>query len=180
MISVIASRYADALFQIGEEENSSNVLYKELNKVLDTINSSDELKRALRSPLVAKKEKKDLINMIFTDEISKNTKNFLKILVDKDRIVCLNDIRDSYKQMINEKNNILEGKAISAIAMSENEINQLQSKLSSKYNKNVVLKNIVDETVLGGVLVRLGNEEIDGTVKTRLSNLKEQLSQVIS
>ncbi len=92
----------------------------------------------------------------------------------------MEDIRDSYKELINEKNNILEGRAISAIAMSENELNELQTKLSSKYNKNVVLENIVDETILGGVLVRLGNEEIDGTVKTRLSNLRDQLSQVIS
>ena len=49
-----------------------------------------------------------------------------------------------------------------------------------KYNKNVTLNNIVDETILGGVLVKLGNEEIDGTVRTRLSKMKNQLSQVIS
>lgn len=179
MINVVASRYAEALFQIGEEENSSNVLYKELNEVLDSIKSSNELAKALKSPLVAKQEKKDLLNIVFSDQ-SNNVKNFLKILVDKDRIVCLEDIRDSYKELINEKNNILEGKAISAIAMSETELNELQTKLSSKYNKNVILENIVDETILGGVLVRLGNEEIDGTIKTRLSNLREQLSQVIS
>ncbi|WP_027700968.1 F0F1 ATP synthase subunit delta [Metaclostridioides mangenotii] len=180
MINVVASRYAEALFQIGEEENSSNILYKELNEVLDVINSSNELKKALRSPLVAKQEKKNLLNIVFSEQVSNNIKNFLKIIVDKDRVVCLEDIRDSYKELINEKNNILEGRAISAIAMSENELNELQTKLSSKYNKNVVLENIVDETILGGVLVRLGNEEIDGTVKTRLSNLRDQLSQVIS
>lgn len=180
MINVVASRYAEALFQIGEEEDSSNVLYKELNGVLDLIKSSNELAKALKSPLVAKQEKKNLLSIVFSDQISNNVKNFLKILVDKDRIVCLEDIRDSYKELINKKNNILEGKAISAIAMSETELNELQTKLSSKYNKNVILENIVDETILGGVLVRLGNEEIDGTIKTRLSNLREQLSQVIS
>ncbi|MDU2111172.1 MAG: ATP synthase F1 subunit delta, partial [Clostridiales bacterium] len=140
MIDVIANRYAEALFQIGEEENSSNVLYKELNEVLDSIKSSNELTKALKSPLVAKQEKKNLLNIVFSDQISNNVKNFLKILVDKDRIVCLEDIRDSYKELINEKNNILEGKAISAIAMSETELNELQTKLSSKYNKNVILE----------------------------------------
>ena len=56
----------------------------------------------------------------------------------------------------------------------------LEKNLSIKYNKNVTLNNIVDGTILGGVLVKLGNEEIDGTVRTRLSNIKKQLSQVIS
>ena len=60
------------------------------------------------------------------------------------------------------------------------QIKKLEEKLSQKYNKNVTLENKVDKSILGGVLVRLGNEEIDGTVKTRLSKVKEQLSQVIS
>ena len=60
------------------------------------------------------------------------------------------------------------------------EIKDLEKNLSIKYNKNVTLNNIVDKTILGGVLVKLGNEEIDGTVKTRLSKMKKQLSQVIS
>ena len=64
--------------------------------------------------------------------------------------------------------------------MSKEEIKKLEENLSSKYNANIILENIVDETVLGGVLVRLGNKEIDGTIKTRLENLKQELSQVIS
>ena len=64
--------------------------------------------------------------------------------------------------------------------MTTNEIKELEAKLSSRYNKNVTLENKVDESVLGGVLVRLWNEEIDGTVKTRLAKMKEQLSQLIS
>lgn len=65
MINVVASRYAEALFQIGEEENSSNVLYKELNGVLDSIKSSNELAKALKSPLVAKQEKKEFVKYSF-------------------------------------------------------------------------------------------------------------------
>ena len=70
--------------------------------------------------------------------------------------------------------------AITAVKLSEKEIKDLEKNLSIKYNKNVTLNNIVDETILGGVLVKLGNEEIDGTVRTRLSKMKNQLSQVIS
>ena len=111
---------------------------------------------------------------------SSSFNNFLKIIIDKDRVSAIEAILKSYKSLLNEKNNVVEGVAITAIAMTNNEIKELESKLSSKYNKNVTLENKVDESVLGGVLVRLGNEEIDGTIKTRLAKMKEQLSQVIS
>ena len=85
-----------------------------------------------------------------------------------------------YVQSLMADDNILEGTAITAVKLSEKEIKDLEKNLSIKYNKNVTLNNIVDETILGGVLVKLGNEEIDGTVRTRLSKMKNQLSQVIS
>ena len=64
--------------------------------------------------------------------------------------------------------------------MDSVKIQELERELSKKYNKNVTLENKVDKNVLGGVLVRLGNTEIDGTIKTRLDGLKNQLSQAIS
>ena len=93
---------------------------------------------------------------------------------------AIEEILKSYKSLLNEKNNVVEGVAITAIAMTTSEIKELEAKLSSRYNKNVTLENKVDESILGGVLVRLGNTQIDGSVKTRLDNIKDQLSQVIS
>ena len=106
-------------------------------------------------------------------------KNFFKILVEKGRITSVEAIEATYKELLNEKNNILEGYVISAVPMDNEKIKELETELSKKYNKYVTLENKVDKSVLGGVLVRLGNTEIDGTIKTRLDGLKNQLSQVI-
>lgn len=181
MINVIANRYAEALFQLGEEENSTDVLFKELEKVVDMMTKvSKDFYKVLKSPLVSKSEKKNLVEIIFSKEVSSNIKNFLKVLVDKDRISYLEDIELAYKELLNKKNNVIDGVAISAIPMSETYIKELEVKLSNKYNKNVTIENVVDKTILGGVLVRIGNEQIDGTVKTRLDKMKEKLSEVIS
>lgn len=180
MINVIAGRYAEALFQVGEESNSTTKLYEELNAVVEALQSSKELDGAFKSPLVGKAEKKQILEKVFGAHVSANLNNFLKIMIDKDRMSAINAVKKSYKELLNEKNNVIEGIAITAVAMSQDELKKLEDKLSSKYNKNVTLQNTVDESILGGVLVRLGNEEIDGTVKTRLSNMKNQLSQVIS
>lgn len=180
MINIIASRYAEALFQVGEESNSTTKLYEELNAVLDILKSDKNFYNVLKSPLISKGEKKEIIENVFNNRIENDLKNFFKILIDKERISSLELIQKSFKELLNEKNNIVEGKAITAIPMSKEEIKKLEENLSSKYNTNIVLENIVDKTILGGVLVRLGNKEIDGTIKTRLENLKQELSQVIS
>ena len=180
MINIVASRYAEALFQVGEETDSTDKLYGELKAVVGIVKENKDFSNILRSPLVSKEEKKDLITKVFEGKLSQNMINFLKILADKDRLALLADIEKDFKVLLNEKNNILEGIVITAVPMKEEEVKELQTKLSAKYNKTVVLENEVDKSVLGGVLVRLGNEEIDGTVKNRLDKMKEQLSQVIS
>lgn len=180
MINIIASRYAEALFQVGEESNSTEKLYNELKAVVDIINVNKEFSNILKSPIVSKEEKKTLITNVFESKLNNEMLNFMKILADKDRLNLLANMEEAFKALLNDKNNILEGVAITAVPMNEGEVNELQAKLSAKYNKTVVLQNEVDKSILGGVLVRLGNEEIDGTVKNRLDKMKEQLSQVIS
>ena len=133
----------------------------------------------MKSPLVSKNEKIQLIDTLFAGKIDNDLKNFFKILVEKGRITSVEAIEATYKELLYEKNNILEGYVISAVPMDNEKIKELETELSKKYNKNVTLENKVDKSVLGGVLVRLVNTEIDGTIKTRLAGLKNQLSQVI-
>ena len=180
MINVIADRYAQALFEVGEETQTTSELYQELKQLVDILNENKDLYNFLKSPLIGREDKKNVMKNIFENQLSKNMNNFLKIVIDKDRMSAIVNIQESYKNLLNDKNNILEGTVITAVVLNEKEIKDLEKNLSTKYNKNVTLTNVVDETILGGVLVKLGNEEIDGTVRTRLSNIKKQLSQVIS
>jgi len=180
MINVIADRYAQALFEVGEETQTTSELYQELKQLVDILNENKDLYNFLKSPLIGREDKKNVMKNIFENQLSKNMNNFLKIVIDKDRMSTIGNIQESYKNLLNDKNNILEGTVITAVGLNEKEIKDLEKNLSTKYNKNVTLTNVVDETILGGVLVKLGNEEIDGTVKTRLSKMKKQLSQVIS
>ena len=180
MINVIADRYAQALFEVGEETQATNELYQELSELVVILNENKDLYNFLKSPLIGREDKKNVMKNIFENQLSDNMNNFLKIVIDKDRMSAIENIKESYKNLLNDKNNILEGTVVTAVSLSEQEIKDLEKNLSIKYNKNVTLNNIVDETILGGVLVKLGNEEIDGTVKTRLAKIKNQLSQVIS
>ena len=169
MISQVASRYAEALFQLAEEENQLSQVYSEIEDLNKVILDNKDLYDVLRSPFIGKDEKLDIADKLFTDKLSKNT-----------RTTELDSIVKSYKQMLDEKNNVAEGKVITAIALSPDKLAELEGKLSAKYNKTIRLTNEIDESILGGALVKIGNEEIDGSIKSRLDDIKDTLSQVIS
>ena len=89
MIDIIANRYAEALFQLSEDDNITTEIYNELHDVVHIIKSNADLDNVLKSPLVAKSEKVQLIEALFDNKINNNLKNFLKILVEKGRISSL-------------------------------------------------------------------------------------------
>ncbi|MCT4507609.1 MAG: F0F1 ATP synthase subunit delta [Tepidibacter sp.] len=180
MAKLVASRYANALFEVGVLEGTTAALNDELKVIVDLFNENEDFLKILRAPLISKEEKKALVEKIYDNKASLEMMNFLKVLIDKDRIGIIDEIFTEFKTLINEKENILEAVAITAVPMSEKDLNNLKQKLSETKGKNITLKNEVDSSVIGGVLVKMGNEEIDGTIKTRLEKLKDQLSQIIA
>ena len=134
MIDVIANRYAEALFQLSEEENISKEIYSELHDVVQLVKENKDLDNVFKSPLVAKNEKIDLIEALFNEKINNNLKNFLKILVEKGRISSLQSLELTFKELLNEKHNILEGTVISAVALTAKKVKELEETLS----KNII------------------------------------------
>ena len=114
MISQVASRYAEALFQLAEEENQLSQVYSEIEDLNKVILDNKDLYDVLRSPFIGKDEKLDIADKLFTDKLSKNTRNFLMVLIENTRTTELDSIVKSYKQMLDEKNNVAEGKVITA------------------------------------------------------------------
>ncbi|WFD10606.1 F0F1 ATP synthase subunit delta [Tepidibacter hydrothermalis] len=180
MAKLVASRYANALFEVGISEGTTASLNDDLKVIVDLFNENDDFLKILKAPLISKEEKKALVENIYQDKTSLEMMNFLKVLIDKDRIGIIDEIFIEFNALINESNNILEAVAITAVPMSQKDLNNLKAKLSESKGKNIILTNEVDESVIGGVLVKMGNEEIDGTIKTRLEKLKDQLSQIIA
>ena len=90
MIDVIANRYAEALFQIGEEENKTDNLYNELKEVSSLMNTNKDLNNVMKSPLVSKKEKIQLIDTLFAGKVDNDLKNFLKSFpINENRKLCV-------------------------------------------------------------------------------------------
>ncbi|MBU5427836.1 F0F1 ATP synthase subunit delta [Tissierella pigra] len=175
MAKLVSSRYALALFEAGLDMDRNNEFNKELDFLKAVFESEAKLLQIFNHPRISKSEKKSLIDNIFKGKLSEEMINFLYIIVDKRREGFILDIIEKYKEIFNEHENILNVVAITAIPMKESSKEKLKSVLSSRLNKKVELSNKVDKTVIGGVLLRVENRIIDGTVKGQLESIGKAL-----
>ncbi|AFS77282.1 F-ATPase, F1 complex, subunit delta AtpH [Gottschalkia acidurici 9a] len=115
---------------------------------------------------------------MFKEKVSGEILNLCYIAIDKRREKYLGIISKEYKELSNKQQGIVEAIATTAITMSEEEIAQLQEKLSKQLNKKVVLTNTIDSSIVGGVLVKVGDKIIDGSIKGKLDDIYRSLNNM--
>lgn len=175
MAKLVGKRYAEALFEAGLELNKLESFREDIANVSSILKEELELQKILNHPKISKTEKKDLLSSIFKGKVSEEILNFLYIIVDKRREGSLIEISKEFEELFNEHNNILEVTAITAIDMNKKVKNKLTQVLSNKTNKTIKLNNIVDSDVIGGVLLRIENKIIDGTIKGQLQSIEKTI-----
>lgn len=176
MAELISNRYALALFEAGLDLEKTNEFKKELDFLKVVFEKEKKLLQILNHPKINKGEKRELIDKIFKERISQEMVNFLYILIDKRREGYILEIIDRYKELFNEHENIAKVVAVTAVPMEEKSKNRLQEVLSNKLEKKIELINEVDSTILGGVLLKLQNKQLDGTVKGQLESIGKAIS----
>ncbi|SHJ65677.1 F0F1 ATP synthase subunit delta [Paramaledivibacter caminithermalis] len=179
MAKLVSKTYSEALFEVALEENKVDLFLDEINFVNKTFKIHPELFEFFKTPLVKANEKKDVIKEIFGDKLSKEMNNFLKIIIDKRRGYAIKQIELEYEKLVNEHKGIVNAVAITAIPLKDKDKLILQNKLSTLTGKTVKLSNEIDNDVIGGILVKIGDKVIDGTIKSRLEKMTESLSQII-
>jgi len=179
MAELVSKRYASALFDVAFEEKNYEKVREELDFVLACLEEEPQLYQLFKSPLITILEKKDVLTAIFKDKLSQEVYNFLRIIIDKGREDYIEDIIKEYRTLVDTAKNKVEAMAITAIPMNKEDLLKLQVNLSMSSGKNIQLQNQVDPEIIGGVLVKIGDKVIDGTIKNRLARMEEELSQVL-
>ncbi|MGF7057708.1 F0F1 ATP synthase subunit delta [Brassicibacter mesophilus] len=178
MAKLIGKRYAEALFEAATELDKLDQFKQEIKAVSDVFENEPQLKTIFEHPKLSKNEKKDIIKSIFGGKVSQEILNLCYIVVDKSREKHMKDISEQYIKLSNKKMGIVEAQAVTAVPMDEEEKLKLQSKLSEKLGKKVLLSNIVDEKLMGGVLVKIEDKVIDSSIKGRLEDIYKNLNNV--
>lgn len=179
MAELVAKTYAQALFEVATENQQIDQYGEELFFVLDTFRTYDEFYKIYKTPQIGKEEKKSIIQNVFSGRISTEIMNFLKVLVDKRRTSAFEKIAKEYKKLENGFKNILEGVVVTAVPLNESDRVSIESKISKMTGKTVKLKNEIDASIIGGILVNVGDKVIDATIKNRLDELEKDLAQII-
>jgi F-type H+-transporting ATPase subunit delta len=174
----IARRYAQALLQIAQEKQAIDSYEKELDDCLATINSDEHLQHIWYSERILTEDKKKVFKELFGGNLSDMVVNLLMLLIDKNREAFLPDIFTEYKKQADVTRNIIDAEVRSAVALTDKDFNILAEKLSAMSGKNVRLHSVVDPSIIGGIVVKMGDKVIDGSVIKRLSIMKKNLSNI--
>lgn len=173
MYEYLDKRYALALYQVGEEKNKVEEYLTDLREICDLIYNNKDFYEVIKHPQISTKKKKETFISIFKSRIDEQLLSFLLILIEKDRILFLREKLNEMEKIHREKNNTLLALVKTAVPLLDTEMAELKKKLEDKYNKKIIITAEVDKSLLGGVYVRVGNDVIDGSVKSKLEEMKD-------
>jgi F-type H+-transporting ATPase subunit delta len=174
-VSVVAKRYALALFQIAKEKKLLNKMEEELRIVKKVVSENKDLNAVLKSPKLSKEEKKNLIIEAFSS-MNPYVINTIVILVERHRQDQLAEVANEFIQLANDERGVAEATVTSIRPLTEEESKALSTKFAAKIGKkSLKIENKVDSNLLGGLKVRIGNRIFDGSLQGKLQRLERQL-----
>ena len=171
----LARKYGTAIFEIANEDNKLEEYGRELADVSQALFAQAELKDFLTNPQIQPEDKKQVLLRLLKDQVSPMMMNFLLLLVDKRRIVLLEAINDCYQELSNKAQGIIVADVTTAYELKAELRSRLSSKLESVTGKKVALRTHNDKSIIGGIVVKIGDTRIDGSVAGRLQALKAEL-----
>lgn len=175
-VETISRRYASALADVIIKTGETEIVRGELDQWQKLIEENSSLSEALGNPAIAHKSKENVLEeLIKKANPNKTTANFLRVLLRNHRLMQLGEINERLEQVIEERSGILSAKVTSARPLADAEKLELQKNLAQLTGKQVKLNFNTDENLIGGVVTQIGSIVYDGSVKTQLENLRQQL-----
>ncbi|MBC8439875.1 MAG: F0F1 ATP synthase subunit delta [Deltaproteobacteria bacterium] len=174
----VSRRYAKALILIGQEDGLAEHYNSELGSVVGLFDTQEDFEKTLTNPLFNKNDRKKVLQAVLAaTDLSAIMKSFLILLFDKGRIGFLREIASYYNDLADELKGVVKASIVSATELSSEAIYKIKAALSKKTGKNIVLNVEQDPNLIGGVVTKLGDLVLDGSVKTQLINMRETLKK---
>tara|TARA_B100001123_G_scaffold258575_1_gene288197 strand:+ start:178 stop:708 length:531 start_codon:yes stop_codon:yes gene_type:complete len=176
MRSRAAIRYSKAIFQIAKESNNLPNIKDDMDSIISAHESSEDFKKLINNTLINYSDRKEILSTVIS-KMNEKTNNLIDLLITNKRLSILYDIAHGFNDIYNRENNIERATVITATPISDKIKTQVLKKLQKLSNKSVEIENIIDETILGGFILRYENREYNASFSQRLSKLKSELIQ---
>jgi len=174
----IARRYAKALLLIGKEDGQAETYKEELGGVAGLIMKEKTLEQAISNPLYDAAARKQVLQAVIEKlNLSGVMRTFLLLLFDKGRFGFLQSISELYHKFADELRGVINASLTSATALSEDTAEKIRIALSKMTGKEVTLTVEQEPSLIGGIVTRIGDLVLDGSIKTQLLNMRESLKR---
>jgi F-type H+-transporting ATPase subunit delta len=172
----IAQVYARSLFQVAREQSKLDELRDQLGEFAGALESNRELQVFFFSPYFSTKEKQEGLDKAITGA-DETLVNFLKLLIEKHRMPVIFRVRRVYDALWEEENQLLPVSITSAVELDQATVGQIGDRIAEQTGRKVELSANVDPDLLGGIVVRVGNQVLDASVRNRLEQLRKQVAR---
>lgn len=173
----VVAPYADALISLAQEQNSLNAIAKDVRLISNTLEGSVELNQLFASPLIGENVKKGVIESVFGSQVNVLTKSFLLLLVDRKRIAFLGEIVKQFQALLRVIDGVALAEVTSALKLSRSQEDTICDRVKSMTKAHSVeLAVTVNPDLIGGVIIKVGSQVVDASIRGQLRRLKSSLA----
>ena len=176
MAKLVSKTYAQALFELAVEEERTSAFLEEASGLLEIIRANAEFRQFMNHPKIQKEDKLEVVQNVFRDQISREMLGFLVTIVEKDRYGEIEAILQDFIASIKEYNNIGTAYVTTAIAINDQEKQDIESRLlaTTRYRTIECIYD-VDQSLIGGMVIKMGDRVVDSSIRTKLDKLQREL-----
>lgn len=176
MAKLVSKTYAQALFELAVEEDKTSAFLEEASGLLEVIRTNAEFGQFMNHPKIQKEDKLEVVQNVFRDKISREMLGFLVTIIEKDRYMEIEAILEDFVASVKEYNNIGTAYVTTAIAINDQEKQDIESRLlaTTRY-KTIECIYDVDKSLIGGMVIKMGDRVVDSSIRTKLDKLQREL-----
>ena len=179
MAKLVSKTYGDALFELATEENKEDILLEEATEIKKLLNENDEFVKMMNHPQISREEKETIVENVFKGRVSDDMAGFLRLLVTNGRFSELESVLDYFIAKIKDFKKIGIAYVVTPLALSDSQKSDIEKKLldTTSYEK-MEMNFEIDETLIGGMTIRIGDRVVDSSIRSKLNKLTKDLKQI--
>ncbi len=166
-----ALRYAKAILSLAKDKGLTDIVNNDLLLINKTISENQDLEMMLKNPIIKSSTKKTAIAQIFDKKINAITKDLINLLIENKRLSLLQVVATEYFTIYDDLKGIEVAQVTSAVPLTKDLEKKILMKVKQMSGKKVTLKNIIDPSIIGGFILRVGDKQFDSSVSNKLNSL---------
>lgn len=179
MAKLVSKTYGDALFELAIEENKIDELFEEVTLLKSVLNDNPEFSKLMNHPKVDKEEKRAVMESVFKGRISDEITGFLEIIIANNRYSEIFTVLDYFIKQVKEYKRIGSATVTTPLPLDDNQKASVEKKLLETTSYLTMEMNyVIDESLIGGMVIRIGDKVVDSSIKTKLNDLTKELQKI--